>query len=361
MESLALLWVIFSSAPTVLSHILFVFQCIASSMGFPVIKVITKERIDICLENLAVICPFVTTKVHGPGVRVGGFCFALRPFVFANVVEEKGKIHEIYVFCVSKITLKNLFLKEGYLSTKKADVFRPETSSCTDSTDQKRLILKAKMEAGIPFIHTFECNVATIGPEYMWRDLSLNKMENADPLLLEPMGDQVRIAQKIVSQYLIRGSLNVLINGITGSGKSSVAKIVLFLLQLYDQDCDPIFTNQHNPTAPGDSTSNILRLASQKKPVVCCVNECDKLFVAAYEERVAQNQNVRTEVTDKSTLNTWLDNLSEQKSHSIFIFTMNSTLDELVKRLDGDSSLVRNGRFHQYHTLQKPVESHPVT
>ena len=159
---------------------------------------------------------------------------------------------------------------------------------------------------------------------------------------LEPKGQQKEIVEDICQKYkeIKRGVF--FIHGISGAGKSTIGLLVAKQLK-------GSFCHTFNPTDPGDTLHLLLRDSDpcEESPTVIVLEEINTLIRNINEGTIQKHKNITTQINNKSTYNTFFDDLIMYK-HVIIIMTSNEdkpTIDAL------DPCYLRAGRIQGDYTM----------
>lgn len=151
-----------------------------------------------------------------------------------------------------------------------------------------------------------------------------------------PNDKQHPIVEKIIDGYKnkINSRITVYIHGKPGSGKSTIPLLIA-------QQLNAHYCNKYKPTTPGHLFSTLYRTCSptKDKPLIVVLEEVDGILVKLSNGISAHNKYCETEITDKSTWNSFLDEGSiGLYKNVIFIMTSN------VNPKCFDESYLREGR-----------------
>ena len=159
---------------------------------------------------------------------------------------------------------------------------------------------------------------------------------------LEPKGQQKEIVEDICQKY--RGTKRgvFFIHGISGAGKSTIGLLVAKQLK-------GTFCHTFNPTDPGDTLHLLLRDSEpcEESPTVIVLEEINTLIHNINEGLVQKHKNITTQINNKSTYNTFFDDLIMYK-HVIIIMTSNEdkpVIDAL------DPCYLRQGRIQGDYSM----------
>jgi hypothetical protein len=159
---------------------------------------------------------------------------------------------------------------------------------------------------------------------------------------LEPRGQQKEIVKDICQKYSETKRGVFFIHGISGAGKSTIGLLVAKQLK-------GTFCHTFNPTDPGDTLHLLLRDSDpcEESPTVIVLEEINTLIRKINEGLVQKHKNITTQINNKSTYNTFFDDLIMYK-HVIIILTSNEdkpAIDAL------DPCYLRQGRIQGDYTM----------
>jgi hypothetical protein len=159
---------------------------------------------------------------------------------------------------------------------------------------------------------------------------------------LEPKGQQKEIVKDICQKYSETKRGVFFIHGISGASKSTIGLLVAKQLK-------GTFCHTFNPTDPGDTLHLLLRDSDpcEESPTVIVLEEINTLIRKINEGQVQKHKNITTQINNKSTYNTFFDDLIMYK-HVIIILTSNEdkpAIDSL------DPCYLRLGRIQGDYTM----------
>jgi hypothetical protein len=163
---------------------------------------------------------------------------------------------------------------------------------------------------------------------------------------LEPKGQQKEIVEDICQMYKEKKRGVFFIHGISGAGKSTIGLLVAKQLK-------GTFCHTFNPTDPGDTLHLLLRDSEpcEELPTVIVLEEINTLIRNINEGLVQKHKNITTQIHNKSTYNTFFDDLIMYK-HVIIIMTSNEdkpAIDAL------DPCYLRQGRIHANYSMPEAL------
>jgi hypothetical protein len=163
---------------------------------------------------------------------------------------------------------------------------------------------------------------------------------------LEPKGQQIEIVEDICQKYKEKKRGVFFIHGISGAGKSTIGLLVAKQLK-------GTFCHTFNPTDPGDTLHLLLRDSEpcEESPTVIVLEEINTLIRNVNEGLVHKHKNITTQINNKSTYNTFFDDLIMYK-HVIIIMTSNEdkpAIDAL------DPCYLRQGRIQGNYSMPEAL------
>jgi hypothetical protein len=171
---------------------------------------------------------------------------------------------------------------------------------------------------------------------------------------ITPLGCQGNIVTDIVKQYKERNRFIAFIHGTTGTGKSTIGLLIA-------KEMRGSYCHDFNPTEPGDSFKNLLRdtesydndnnLQSSTGPLVIVMEEVDTMIKNITEGTIFRHKNVMTSVHNKTTFNSFLDDMVFHKN-IILIMTSNTSKEKID---EVDPSYLRKGRVNAYYKMITPL------
>lgn len=159
---------------------------------------------------------------------------------------------------------------------------------------------------------------------------------------LQPIGKQPEIVTSICELFQAKKRGVVYIHGVSGAGKSTIGLLVACQL-------NGCYCHTFNPTEPGDTLSQLIRDSepTDDRPTVILIEEANMLIRAVHEGTLQRHKNITTSVFNKSTYNTFFDDLILYRN-IIIIMTSNEdkeTIDTL------DACYLRKGRIDAYFSM----------
>jgi hypothetical protein len=170
-----------------------------------------------------------------------------------------------------------------------------------------------------------------------------------DMTAIKPQGEQETIISNILSIFNTKGRATVFIQGVSGAGKSTIGLLVAAAI-------DGLFCHTFNPTTPGDSLHRLVRDSDSSeedgKPIVVVIEEANILIHRIHKNEIASHNDVQILVYNKSTYNTFLDDMILFKN-VVLIFTSN----ESKKEIDAlDPCYLRKGRIDACYSMMKELK-----
>jgi SpoVK/Ycf46/Vps4 family AAA+-type ATPase len=141
----------------------------------------------------------------------------------------------------------------------------------------------------------------------------------------------------------------VFLHGICGAGKSTIGLLLA-------KELKGSFCHTFNPTNPGDSLHNLVREAEveydEKRPLVIVIEEVNTLIRQVHANEITLHKNVQTSVYNKSTYNTFMDDMALYKN-VVLILTSNESVDE-VNAID--PCYLRTGRVDAWYSMMNEID-----
>lgn len=159
---------------------------------------------------------------------------------------------------------------------------------------------------------------------------------------LEPRGQQGEVIDSICESFVKTRRGVYFIHGVSGAGKSTIGMLVASRLK-------GTFCHTFNPTDPGDTLHHLLRDSepSDEHPTIILLEEVNTMIRAVHENAIQKHKNVTTCIHNKSTYNTFMDDLILYRNVMIII-TSNEAKDAIDTL---DPCYLRNGRVHGYYSM----------
>ena len=134
------------------------------------------------------------------------------------------------------------------------------------------------------------------------------------------------------------------IHGISGAGKSTIGFLVAHKV-------NGTFCHTFNPTDPGDTLSSLIRdsVPTDDSPTIILIEEVNTMIHALHDTKIQKHKNVTTCIHNKSTYNTFMDDLIFYKN-VVIIMTSNES-KELIDGLD--TCYLRKGRVDGYYSMME--------
>lgn len=163
---------------------------------------------------------------------------------------------------------------------------------------------------------------------------------------LKPLEQQADIVDSIYAKFNEKRRGVFFIYGVTGAGKSTIGVLVANKL-------NGTFCHTFNPSDPGDTLQHILRDSdpTEERPTIILLEEVNTLIRAVHNETIQRHKNVLTCIRDKSTYNTFIDDLILYKN-VLIIMTSNETKESIDSL---DTCYLRKGRIHGYYSMTEAL------
>ena len=164
---------------------------------------------------------------------------------------------------------------------------------------------------------------------------------------LEPRGQQRDVLDSICEDFAKKRRGVYFIHGVSCAGKSTIGLLV-------GNRLNGSVCHTFNPTDPGDTIQSILRDSepSSTSPTIIIIEEANTLIRNIHEGIIQKHKNITTCIYNKSTYNTFMDDLILYKN-VMFIFTSNenkAAIDAL------DPCYLRKGRVSGYYSMMDALD-----
>lgn len=163
---------------------------------------------------------------------------------------------------------------------------------------------------------------------------------------LEAKGKQIEITDDICDIFQKKKRGVFFIHGISGAGKSTIGYLVANKVK-------GAFCHTFNPTDPGDTLSSLLRdsVPTDDTPTIILIEEANTMIHALHYGQIQKHKNVTTCIHNKSTYNTFMDDLIFYKN-VVIIMTSNES-KESIDALD--PCYLRKGRVDGYYSMTEII------
>lgn len=163
-----------------------------------------------------------------------------------------------------------------------------------------------------------------------------------------PLGDQQMIMDDILDKYKANKRVTVFVQGVSGSGKSTLGLLIA-------KELKGGYCHDFNPSEPGDSFKGLLRDSrvdlDVPTPLVIVMEEIDTLIKNIHEGTVQRHKNVTTSIHNKTSFNTFLDDMIFHRN-IILIMTSNKKREDIDAL---DTSYLREGRVNAYYDMSRQI------
>lgn len=164
---------------------------------------------------------------------------------------------------------------------------------------------------------------------------------------LEAKGKQIEITDDICDVFQKKRRGVFFIHGVSGAGKSTIGFLVANKVK-------GAFCHTFNPTDPGDTLSSLLRdsVPTDDSPTIILIEEVNTMIHALHDGKIQKHKNVTTCIHNKSTYNTFMDDLIFYKN-VVFIMTSNESKESIDSL---DMCYLRKGRIDGYYSMMETIE-----
>lgn len=166
---------------------------------------------------------------------------------------------------------------------------------------------------------------------------------------LEPKGQQGEIVDHICENFAKERRGVYFIHGVSGAGKSTIGLLVANRLK-------GSFSHTFNPTEPGDTLHHLLRDSdpTDEHPTIILLEEVNTMIHAIHDGTIPKHKNVTTCIYNKSTYNTFVDDLILYRNVMIIM-----TSNESKESIDNlDPCYLRKGRVSSYYSMLETLTPH---
>ena len=167
---------------------------------------------------------------------------------------------------------------------------------------------------------------------------------------LIPQGQQGAVVDSICDSFKKNKRGVFFIHGVSGAGKSTIGMIIASML-------NGTFCHTFNPTDPGDTLHLLLRDSepTDEHPMIVLLEEVNTTIRELHENRIQKHKNVTTCIHNKSTYNTFMDDLILYRN-VIIIMTSNESKEKIDEL---DQCYLRKGRVSEYFSMMEPLAGEP--
>ena len=164
---------------------------------------------------------------------------------------------------------------------------------------------------------------------------------------LVPKGQQSIIVDQICENFGKRRRGVFFIHGVSGAGKSTIGLLVASRL-------NGTLCHTFNPTEPGDTIQHVLRDSNptDEAPTIILIEEVNTLIRNIHEETIQKHKNITTCVHNKSTYNTFMDDLILYRN-VLFILTSNESRESIDAL---DACYLRKGRVNGHYSMMEMLD-----
>ena len=165
---------------------------------------------------------------------------------------------------------------------------------------------------------------------------------------LSAKGQQQEIVDDIYQTFIKKRRGVFFIHGASGVGKSTVGFLVAKRL-------NGVFCHTFNPTDPGDTLHHLLRDLEplEERPTIILLEEANTMIRALHENQIQKHKNVTTCIHNKSTYNTFMDDLILYRN-VLIIMTSNESKEKMDEL---DPCYLRKGRVNEYYSMMSVLDT----
>ena len=162
----------------------------------------------------------------------------------------------------------------------------------------------------------------------------------------EPRGQQGEVVDSICDSFAKHKRGVFFIHGVSGAGKSTIGMLIANRLK-------GTFCHTFNPTDPGDTLHHLLRDLEplEEQPTIILLEEVNTMIRELHENNIQKHKNVTTCIHNKSTYNTFMDDLILYRNVMI-IMTSNESKEKMDEL---DPCYLRKGRVSEYYSIMEPL------
>lgn len=150
---------------------------------------------------------------------------------------------------------------------------------------------------------------------------------------------QTQLFRDMLNFYKDHNYCKVFLSGSPGKGKTFFAYLMAQKLNCY-------LTDQYNPTDPGSSLNTLYHRAkkvSAKKPLIIVLDEVDVLLSKLHNKEVVQHKHFKSEVSDKTSWNQFLDKVSYGLYPYLMVIMISNKKRGYIEKMD--PAYLREGRI----------------
>jgi hypothetical protein len=164
---------------------------------------------------------------------------------------------------------------------------------------------------------------------------------------LVPKGQQSDIVDQICENFEKRRRGVFFIHGVSGAGKSTIGLLIANRL-------NGTLCHTFNPTEPGDTLQYLLRDSdpTNETPTIILIEEANTLIRNVHGDSIQKHKNITTCVHNKSTYNTFMDDLILYRN-VLFILTSNESRESIDAL---DPCYLRKGRVHGHYSMMETLD-----
>lgn len=268
-----------------------------------------------------------------------GYFFCRNYVGYIDNLSKFNDDHETIYLVTTQEVYKKL-VEEKYVNNAFVNMASTENVTHLDNTsgDTKQLV---KAESGV----TESCKIEVYMRKGAYKNFYYNSMK-LDLSHINPIGEQGPIVDNILEIFKDKRRATVFIHGVTMSGKSTIGFLLAKRLRGY-------YCRTFNPTDPGDNFMNLMDciVDDDDKPIIIVLEEIDVIINAIHNGILCDNKEIPTSVKDKSSWNTFLDDMIFYKN-IILILTSNTPKKELDSL---DEAYLNSYRVHGTYSMMNQL------
>lgn len=263
---------------------------------------------------------------------------------YLGYIDNTSKYNEDdVIYLVTKQEVYKKLVEVKYIKNAFAEDQNP------DNVDDAQNEILDKKNAKFP-ISEESCKIVVYVRKGQYKNFYYTSMK-LDLSHINPIGEQEPIVENIIDIYNKKKRATVFIHGTTMSGKSTIGFLLAKKLKGY-------YCRTFNPTDPGDNFMNMMDsiLDDDDTPVIIVLEEVDVIIKAIHNKILCVNKEVPTSVKDKSSWNTFLDDMIFYKN-VILVLTSNTPKKELDTL---DEAYLNSCRVNKEYNMMNQICLEPM-